>query len=329
MGAMRAFAVRLLRNLFWGLTVFSVGVVCAHAGEVPAMVRKQVPAYYRILLGQFEITALLDGVMEVDKAVLTNEEPERLQRILAERYVDASRIQVAVNVYLVHTGSRLVLVDAGCGGLFGKKMGQVVSNMRAAGYLPEQVDTVLLTHMHGDHLGGLVTKAGKKVFPNATVYVDQQESDFWLSTENEKKAPAYLERNFRAARTVSGPYRASGKWKTFRQESEIVPGIHAVAAPGHTPGHTLFKVVSGGQELYILGDLVHSHSVQFAYPDVAVAYDSDQKQAVITRRKIFGLAAQSGWFVAGMHLPYPGVGRIRSNGDDSYTWIPSPFTPLP
>ncbi|MDL2284476.1 MBL fold metallo-hydrolase [Oxalobacter sp. OttesenSCG-928-P03] len=320
---------RFLRSLLVGLAVMSAGFTSVAMAEAP-MVKKQVPGYYRFMHGQFEITVLFDGVSELGADLLTNTTQQEVQQRLALYYAEGDKVQTATNTYLINTGKNLVLVDVGCGTLFGPKLGKILENMRASGYAPEQVDTILVTHMHGDHVGGLVDPDGKMVFPNAKVYANQLESDYWLSAKHAGEAKTDLQKAlFKMAQDSTAPYRAAKKWQTFQHKDEVVPGIRAVSITGHTPGHTMFRVKSDEQRFFILGDIVHNHMVQFARPDVAIEFDTDQKQAVITRYKVFNLAAKYKWMVGGMHLPFPGVGHIRSNGDGTYNWLPVEFSPLP
>ena len=186
---------------------------------------------------------------------------------------------------------------------------------------------MLLTHLHADHVAGLLGADGKPQFPNAEVRVDQAESDFWLSEANAAKAPKDFQSFFKIARDSAAPYQAAGKWKPFSGAAELAPGIKAVPAIGHTPGHTAYQIESKGERLLILGDAVHSHAVQFARPEVAIEFDSDKKQAVATRKKLFAWAAKEKLLVSGMHLPFPGLGHIRSEGK-AFAWVPVEYSPL-
>lgn len=289
----------------------------------------QVAGYYRIQLGKFEITALYDGAIEIDAKLLRNVKAPDLQRLLSRMFVGNPMMQTAVNAYLINTGSHLVLVDAGAAKLFGPSLGFVLQNMKAAGYAPAQVDTVLITHLHGDHMGGLNDAEGRPIFPKAKVLVSQADNDFWLSQKVADGAPSQVQPYFKMARDTAAPYLASKQWQTFVEGDELVPGIRAVKASGHTPGHTAFTVASEGQELLIWGDLVHAHAVQFAKPWVSIEYDTDQKQAIATRRGIMKAAAASKTLVAGMHLPFPGIGHVRAEGKGRYAWVPVEFGPLP
>ena len=296
---------------------------------VPPMNKTQVPGFYRIMVGQFEVTALFDGVFEFHPELLKNADRPVIEKALTHHYGKTSGIQTTVNAYLIHTGEHLVLVDAGAGKLFSEGgQGRVVANLKASGYEPEQVDMVVMTHLHGDHTGGLSDKEGNLLFPNATVYADKAENEYWLSEQQAAAAPVERQVFFKMARESAVPYLSAEKWKTLEPGQEIVPGIRAVAAYGHTPGHTAFEVTSDGQTLLIWGDIVHSHAIQFNRPEVAIEYDSDATQAVKTRQALLNSVAKKNELVAGMHLPFPGLGYIRAEGNGKYRWIPVEYSPL-
>ena len=318
---------RFLRGLMVGLAVLAAGFVSTAMAEAP-MAKKQVPGYYRMMLGQFEVTALFDGAHDVDIGLMSNATLPELQQLLAQHGIEGSKVKTAVNAYLINTGKNLVLIDTGIGGVPGPQRGKVIDNLRAAGYEPEQVDTVLLTHMHRDHVGGLVDTDGRMLFPNARVWANRLESDFWLSEKQAGEAKTdMLKSAFKIAQFSTAPYRAAGKWHLFQHKDEVVPGITAVLIAGHTPGHTLFRVKSDDQRLFVWGDLINSQVVQFARPDVSLVFDVNPEQSVVTRYKVFNLAAKHKWLVAGAHLPYPGIGHVRSNGDGTYAWLPIPLIP--
>ncbi|EKD35834.1 MAG: hypothetical protein ACD_75C01761G0005 [uncultured bacterium] len=298
-----------------------VGLAPLARAEAPR-VQTQVPGYYRHQLGRFEITALYDGAIELDTKLLCNTTATDLNRLLARMFVGNPKMQTAVNAYLINTGDHLVLVDTGAAKLFGPSLGYVLQNMKASGYDPAQVDTVVITHMHPDHIGGLDDAGGQPLFPKAQIMVSQVDSDFWLSEKTADEAPTDVQPFFKMARDSAAPYLASGQWKTFSAGSVLVPGIEAVKANGHTPGHTAYAVESEGQKLLIWGDLVHAHAVQFARPGVSIEFDIDQKQAIATRRSIMKAMAASKSLVAGMHLPFPGIGHVRAEGKGKYSWVP-------
>jgi len=294
--------------------------------EAPA-VRTQVPGFYRLAVGDVEVTALYDGFIDLDTKILSNASPAEVQRLLARMFLGGQKVQTAVNAFLVNAGGKLILVDAGAAKAFGPTLGYIGDNLKAAGYSPEQVDVVLLTHLHADHAAGLLGADGKPLFPNAQVRVAQADHDFWLSEEIAAKAPDGFKPFFKLARDAAAPYQAAGRWKPFAGEVEVAPSITAVDAHGHTPGHTAYLIESKGQRLLIVGDAVHSHAVQFARPEVAIEFDSDKKKAVAARKKLFARAAKEKLALAGMHLPFPGLGHVRAEGK-GYAWVPVEFSPL-
>lgn len=297
----------------------------AHA-EAP-QVLTQVPGYYRQMVGAFEVTALYDGQINLDGKLLKNTAPEQVQRLLA-RMFRTNPTPTAVIAFLVNTGNKLVLVDAGAAKVFGPTLGQVLSNLKAAGYDPAQVDTVLLTHLHGDHVGGLLAPDGQPAFPNAHVYAAKADADFWLNPANLANASEDKKMFFKAPQDATAPYIKAGHFKTFEGNSDIQPGIKPVEEHGHTPGHTGYLFESKGQKLLIWGDLVHNAAVQFPQPKVTIEFDNDQAKALTTRMKVFGWTAKDALLVAGAHLPFPGIGHVRAEGKNSYTWVPIDFAPV-
>lgn len=283
-------------------------------------VKTQAPGFYRMMLGDFEVTALFDGTLDLEpKKLLTNTTQEQVGKLL-DRGFEKDAVPTSVNGYLINTGSRLVLVDTGAGGLFGPTLGNLQANLKAAGYQPEQVDDVLITHMHGDHVGGLV-QDGKLVFPNATIHAGQEDADFWLNKANLEKASAEMKGFFQGAMASLNPYVEAGKFKGMKGGTELAPGIKAVPAHGHTPGHNIYVVESKGQKLVLWGDLMHVAAVQFAQPQVTISFDVDSKPAAVERKKAYADAAKGRYLVGSAHLPFPGLGHVRAEGK-GYVWVP-------
>jgi glyoxylase-like metal-dependent hydrolase (beta-lactamase superfamily II) len=297
------------------------------------MQKTQAPGYYRMMVGEFEVTALFDGIVPIDAGLLLNVSEEEVRELLDRALVETSRkIPTSANVYAINTGAKLVLVDAGGGRVFGPTLGHAVENLAAAGYKPEQVDAVLITHLHGDHVGGLLNAKGKPAFPNAAVYLAKAENDCWLS-DIELKVPdvyqEHLKQARKMARSIAAPYQALDRWKTFENGNLPIAGIKVIPIPGHTPGHTAYEIVSEGQKFIIIGDTVHIAAVQFARPDAAVSFDLDPKQAVATHKAIFRRIADGKTLIADMHIAFPGIGRMRSDGKSGYAWVPIEYSPLP
>jgi len=317
------FAHRLGAWLALALGLSLVGLANASAPQV----KTQAPGYYRMMLGDFEVTAISDGtvMLPMDK-LLTNTTAAKVGKGLS-RWFLASPVETSVNGYLINTGSKLVLVDTGSGNLFGPTLGNFVNNLRASGYQPEQVDEIYITHMHADHVGGLM--AGDKLaFPNAIVRADKKDADYWLSQANLDAAPEDSKGFFRGAMASLNPYVAAGKFQAFDGDTDLVPGVRALASHGHTAGHTTYIVESNGQKLALWGDLIHVGAVQFGDPSVTIAFDTDPKAATAERKKAFADAAKGGYWVAGAHLSFPGIGHLRATGGAGYIWVPANYTSL-
>ncbi|WP_428979404.1 MBL fold metallo-hydrolase [Cupriavidus oxalaticus] len=299
----------------------------AHAAA--AQQKTQVPGYYRMMIGQLEVTALYDGYIDLDRKILKYTSAREVQSLLARMFVESTPgMQTAVNAYLVNTGSSLVLVDTGAAACFGPTLGRIGDNLRAAGYAPEQVDAVLLTHLHGDHACGLAVN-GQPAFPNATVFVDKADADYWLNEANAAAAPKEAQGLFAMARAAVAPYQAANRFRTFNggNGAEPVPGARALPAYGHTPGHSGYLFTSGKESLLLWGDIIHSHAVQFRRPQVAIEFDTDSHAAVIMRKRILADAAKGKLWVGGAHLPFPGLGHVRRD-TAGYTWVPAEYGPI-
>jgi glyoxylase-like metal-dependent hydrolase (beta-lactamase superfamily II) len=304
--------------------------LAASIGAAPAMAaapmaKSPAPGYFRMMVGDFEVTPVSDGTVDLPMNKLLNDKPARIDALLAKHHLK-SPLETSDNVFVINTGSKLVMVDTGAGVLFGPTLGKLMANLKAAGYQPEQIDEIYLTHMHGDHVGGLVSD-GKIAFPNATVRASKADADFWLSQSHMDQAPAGNKDTFKGAMASLNPYIQAGKFKTFTGNTELVAGVAAVATPGHTPGHTSYMVESRGQKIMLIGDLVHVAAVQMENPSVTINFDSDKKAAAASRKKAFDAAAKGGYLIGGAHLQFPGVGHLRAEGK-GYRWIPVNYTQM-
>ena len=293
----------------------------------------QAPGYWHQAVGRLRVTALFDGVVELGRDELSNVDPARKASLIERGFVPETPkgLQTAVNAYLVEAGGHRVLVDAGTAQCFGPGLGQVPANLRAAGYDPAQVEVVLLTHAHPDHMCGLVDAAGKPVYSNATVWLSQRDADYWLdpATESKPGTRALYKPLFKMARDAVVPYRAAGRLHLFADGEALPDGARALPSHGHTPGHTSFLFNAGGaQQVLVWGDIVHYHSVQFADPSAAYEADADRDQAIASRRDLLARAADGRWWLAGAHLPFPGIGHVRREGE-GYAWVPAEYGPLP
>jgi glyoxylase-like metal-dependent hydrolase (beta-lactamase superfamily II) len=286
----------------------------------------QVPGFYRLMVGDLELTALNDGSIELDGKLLLNTTEDEIRRLFDEAFIHGTKVRTAINAFLINTGEKLILVDTGASGAFGPTSGHLLTNLKASGYSPDQVDVVLLTHLHPDHINGLLTPEGALAFPKATIMTAKTECDFWLSPEKAAQAPDAAKDTFTNARRVAEACQKAGKWETFEHGQELFPGIVAEATIGHTPGHSAYLLSSKGSQLLIIGDCIHVGAAQFANPGIAIQFDSDAKQAVATRLAVFARAAREALLVAGMHLAFPGIGRIKAV-DQGFRWVPIDLFP--
>ena len=312
-----------LKRTFSAAAAAAAMVSAAHAAA--PMVKTPAPGFFRVMVGDFEVTPISDGTLDLPVDQLLRQKPELTRAALEKNHLKLPA-ETSVNAFLINTGSKLVLVDTGAGVLFGPTTGRFVQNLKASGYQPEQIDEIYITHMHGDHLGGLVHD-GQRVFPNATVRAGKADADFWLSKANMDKAPADKKGYFQGAMGSINPYVQAGKFKAIDSNGELVPGVSAVAEHGHTPGHTTYLVESHGQKLWLIGDLVHVAAVQMENPQVTISFDSDEKAAAASRKKVFDDAAKNGYLVGAAHLQFPGLGHLQTQGK-GYHWVPVNYTQM-
>ncbi|RZZ84188.1 MBL fold metallo-hydrolase [Pseudoxanthomonas winnipegensis] len=320
-------------RLLLAAALLSAGGACAGAAHAAASdtPTAQVPGYYRQQIGKLRVTALFDGTVALPRQQLLGIDAGNITRLLDGRYVpeDGKGLQTAVNAYLVQDGTHLTLVDTGTANCFGPGLGQVLSNLRAAGVDPAQVDDVLLTHAHPDHLCGVLDAQGQVAYPNATLWLTRADAAYWLDPASEAQAPQPLRFAFPLARKAVAPYQAQGRLRLFAPGDALPGQVQVLDSHGHTVGHVSYLFDGGaGQRLLVWGDIVHYHAVQFAQPQASFEADSDRTAAITARRRLMRQATGAGWWVAGAHLPFPGLGHIRSEGQ-AFAWVPAEFSPLP
>jgi len=321
------FKRNLTRFAAFLLAVFASFVAVPNAAlAAPPQHRDQVPGFYRLKVGDLEVTALYDGTGVFDPHWLngTNVTMDGVVKALHE---DPHMLDVVDSGFLVNTGKQLILVDVGTGTWWGGGLfGRLAGSLRSAGYTPEEIDIVLLTHLHSDHVGGLTTQDGKRVFPNAEVYVAKAESDFWLSPEIAAKAPKDAQPFFQSAQAIAAPYIKAGKWHTFTGSEPIVDGMQLVPLLGHTPGHTGYEFSSKGQRILFWGDTIHAQRVQIPHPEVTVVFDIDPAAAAATRNQLLSKLARADVIIAEPHSSlFPPLGRLHKEGS-GYNWVPVVFT---
>lgn len=279
----------------------------ADAARVTAGIRRSAGRSVSATVGDFTVIALCDGHVDFDLSRLPGVAMAEAEAAAAGSGVDPRDLAVSVNAFAIKAPGRLYLVDSGNGSIRGPGLGHLPRAMAAAGLRPEDVDALLMTHMHGDHVAGLFD-GERSVFPNAELIVSQAERAFW-------DAPEELDELQRTQLDMArrGFAVHAGRTTLAAPGGEVVPGITMLALPGHTPGHVGY-LVDGPDPLLIWGDVVHLPAFQVARPEWYFRFDVDPGTAVATRRRVLDQVAAEGWRVTGAHLPFPGFARIERTG---------------
>jgi glyoxylase-like metal-dependent hydrolase (beta-lactamase superfamily II) len=272
----------------------------------------QIAGIYHRRVGDIVVTALSDGFFITEREMTRNLAREELAQALAASFRDT--VIFSVNAFLIRAGGRIALLETGSGNYLGPTLGHLIGNVQAAGVMPAEVDTVLLTHMHPDHSAGLTDMTtGARNFPNAELVVHENEPRHWY--DDGKMAAAsdlYKHLHFQMTREQTQPYL--DRMRTF-VKGEVFPGVTAIPAHGHTPGHTAFLIESRNERLLVWGDTIHIPEVQFARPEIAMVPDTDPDAAVASRRRILDMAASERLLVTGMHMHFPGFGHVARERD--------------
>lgn len=292
-------------------------------GGAPAKTGTQVPGIYRMSVGQFEVTALLDGFLDLRGESFTGSTPDELARLHDRNLLPPGElVRIPVNAYVVNTGEQVILIDAGCADTMGANLGRLPQNLAAAGIGVDRIDSILITHAHPDHLNG-VTEAGKAVFPNAELVFSETEWGFWTAEETRSlgKGKRWEHVPERVA-AACAPYQ--GRIRQVATGEFVCPGIASVLLPGHTPGHTGYLLDSDGEACLVWGDVVHVPAYQLEHPEWGFSFDVDSALASKTRAHTLDMVSTDRLMVAGMHLPFPGVGHLVRE-TDRYSFVPAPW----
>lgn len=322
------------RTLFATVSAAAAAPLLAGPASAAAVapIGTQAPGFYRYKVGDIEVTVVTDGASTFplpDKFVV-NAAKSEVGAQLASAYLDAEKITVPYSPIVLNTGGRVVAIDTGNGeAAFAASKGasgQYQSNLKASGIDRATVDTVVISHFHGDHVNGLLTADGKPAFPNAEILVPRAEWAFWMDDgEMSRAAPGRMQDGFKGVRRV---FDALGRKVTqYDWDKEIVPGLTAKGTPGHTPGHTSYVLASGGKSLFIQSDVTNVPVLFARHPGWHVTFDQDPAMAEATRRKVYDMVAADRLLLQGYHYPFPAIGHLEKTAD-GYREIPMPWSPV-
>jgi glyoxylase-like metal-dependent hydrolase (beta-lactamase superfamily II) len=288
--------------------------------RAPQAGKRAQPSFYRFKLGTIEITVVSDGTLAFPAETLWGDRAEDARGLLTSTYQSASPVGLQLNTILVNTGDKLVLIDAGCGvDKFQKTSGALLGNLAAAGYAPGDIDTILFTHFHFDHLWGISDHENASLlFPSAEFVASETEVAFWSASELASKLPPAQKPQV----TQANLKLASPRLRLIKAVAEVAPGVSTFDTAGHTPGHISVHISSGGEELLLTGDVVVNSAVSFLHPEWPFGFDIDVPLATKTRMAFLDRAAADKTLVGSYHLPFPGFGHVVREGK-AYRWLPA------
>ena len=287
----------------------------------------QGPGVYRFKLGDFQISALFDGVwyLPIDDKLVRNASGTEVNQALAAAFLPPNILPISFTALLVNTGTKVILIDTGTAGQITDTAGSLLDNLYVADTDPKAIDTILISHFHPDHIDGIKTLDGDKVFPNAEILVPEPEWAFWMNDANMGPAQGAVKRYFLNARRIFKDI--AGETRRFAAGAEVAPGIVSVPAFGHTPGHTAFAIHSANQSMLAMSDTVRNPYLFARHPDWQPTFDMDGPQAVAARRQMLDRAVADRMLVQAYHFPFPACGHMAKTAT-GYEFVPVEWQPL-
>jgi glyoxylase-like metal-dependent hydrolase (beta-lactamase superfamily II) len=279
------------------------------------------PAFYRFKLGTIEATVVTDGPLSIGPAARTFRGPseDELGKMMSDQFLPANNVVLDQNVLVINTGDKLALFETGMSSVKrNDDMGRLVQSLKQSGIDPKDIDAVIPTHAHIDHIGGIMAADGSRNFPNAQIYIAQADLEFWT---DDKRLGTPGEGSSLAAKKNLLPNR--DRIVFYQDGKEVIPGVQAMLTPGHTVGHTSFVITSGGKSLFVVGDLMH-HVILVEKPRMEVAFDTDPKQGIETRIKVMDLLAKERVPALVYHMPWPGIGHCAKQCD-GFRYVAEPM----
>lgn len=288
----------------------------------------QAPGFYRFRVGGFTVTTVYDGATPrqnpARSGMVANQPPEAVEQALREALLPLDRLDNPFTITFLDTGRHLIAFDTGTGGgQLSPTSGLLEHNLEAAGIDPARVSLVAVSHFHADHITGLTTPENAMVFPNAEVAVPAAEWAFWADESNSGKVPENQRGTFANVRRRFGPYQA--RLRRFDWDQEVAPGVRAVAAPGHTPGHTAFHVADGAEQLFVMADTSSRPELFLRHPGWHSGFDIDGPMASESRRRLFGRVAAERARITAYHFPFPANGYVAPRGD-GFRFVPADWS---
>jgi glyoxylase-like metal-dependent hydrolase (beta-lactamase superfamily II) len=310
------------RNLFVGVGASAAVTLIPRATTAAAPAIKSTGIFtYKV--GDYEIVQLRDGArtFPMPDTFVVNLSKDKAIEAAAAAYIPDGQVTIPFSPMIINTGSKLIAIDTGNGlGAFASSkgaVGQARGNMEAAGIDPKQIDIVLISHFHGDHIGGLKNADGSPAFPNAEIKVPAIEASFWADDGNQSKANGFNKAQFPNVKKMMEGLKVT----PYEADKEVAPGITSMFTPGHTPGHMSFVVTSGSSRILVQSDVTNIPSFFLRNPDWHVMFDNDPTTAVATRHRVYDMAATEKMLLTGYHFPFPCVGHVEKDGS-GYRLVP-------